>query len=165
LEGGRETLRLSIPPEFERVTFDGEFYGRRFRVVDHRPVTDIPWPPGRRELKVAYQITLDASSGVFRRRLDLPCREVRVRIGGEHLEQVACNLPRTADLVDDLEFASSRADLTTGFTIELKVGSQPINWALYARWSSLVVLGLLAFGTVLYRWRDAQATGRALERR
>jgi hypothetical protein len=152
----RETLRLSIPPEFERVTFDREFYGRRFQVVDHRPVTDIPWPPGPRELKFTYQIPLDANAGLFRRPLDLPCREIRVRVKSEDLKQVTCNLPRIADPDGRLAFATTKPDLPAGFIIELQVGKQPINWRLYARWSSLGVLSLLTFGTVtICRRRDA----------
>ena len=29
------TLRLSIPPEFDKVTFDEEFYGRQFQLAEH----------------------------------------------------------------------------------------------------------------------------------
>lgn len=144
----RITLQLSIPPNFDRVTFRDEFYGRRFRVVDHKPVTDIPWPPGHRELKFVYRIPLEKSAGVFRRRLDLPCGNVRVRVSGENAGQVSCNLPRSANAGDHVEFATNEKGLTAGFNLELQVGKRPIPWMLYARWSSLGALCALAFGTI-----------------
>ena len=48
------TLELSIPPDFERTTFDLEFFGRRFAVVNNKLVTSVPWPPGERELRYTY---------------------------------------------------------------------------------------------------------------
>ena len=43
--GGEVTLRLSIPPEFEKVTFDKEFFGRQFQLNEQRLETQVPWPP------------------------------------------------------------------------------------------------------------------------
>ncbi len=155
----RATLQLSIPPNFDRVTFESEFYGRRFRIVDHKPVTDIPWPPGRRELKFAYHVPLDESSGMLRRSLDLPCGDVRIRVRGENAKQVSCSLPRSAALVDHLEFATNEKHLPTGSTIELQIGKLPIPWMRYARWSSIGVLCLLTVGTItIHRQRDRRAT-------
>ncbi len=37
------TLRLSIPSDFRRTTFEKEFYGRQFTLIDGHLVTDIPW--------------------------------------------------------------------------------------------------------------------------
>jgi hypothetical protein len=82
------TLELSVPPDFDRVTFGSEFYGRRFRIVDHRPVTDIPWTPGERELGFSYRIPISKSGGVFRRPLDMPCRNVLLRVHGKRSELV-----------------------------------------------------------------------------
>lgn len=147
-EEPRATLQLSIPPNFDRVTFATEFYGRRFRIADHRPVTDIPWPPGRRELKFTYRVPLEQSSGMLRRTVDLPCSDVRIRVRGENAKHVSCNLSRSADLIDGVEFATNEKHLPTGFTIELEIGKMPIPWMRYARWSSVGVLCLLTIGTI-----------------
>jgi hypothetical protein len=58
------TLKLSVPANFDRVTFGNEFYGRRFRIVDHQVVTDIPWPPGERELSFTFSLTAFRSRAV-----------------------------------------------------------------------------------------------------
>ena len=86
------TLRLSIPENFDRVTFGSEFHGRRFLIVDHRVVTDIPWPPGDGELKFTYRVPLEGSAGLFRRPLDLPSSNVRIRVRAKDAQQVSCNL-------------------------------------------------------------------------
>jgi hypothetical protein len=159
---GRISLRLSIPSEFERVTFNSEFYGRRFRVVDHQPVTDIPWPPGRRELKYSYPLPLQAGAGVFRRALDLPSNKVQVHVRGEDMTDLSCNLSQRAAVANSLDFIASKNQLSSGFIIELQVGAQPINWLLYARWSSLGVAGLLALATVaIYHRRQYNLVARS----
>ena len=68
--GRATTLRLSIPPNFRRTTFDQEFYGRQFTLFEGHLVTDIPWTPGERELTFTYvlpnedrQSCLAASAG------------------------------------------------------------------------------------------------------
>ena len=48
------TLQLSIPDDFQKVTFQREFFGRRFAVRDGRLVTSLPWEPGTREVKFTY---------------------------------------------------------------------------------------------------------------
>ncbi len=57
------TLQLSIPPNFERTTFQTEFFGRRFCLMGDKLATSIPWPPGQRELKFTY--VLPAQQGFF----------------------------------------------------------------------------------------------------
>jgi hypothetical protein len=159
---GRVSLRLSIPSEFERVTFNSEFYGRRFRVVDHQPTTDIPWPPGRRELKYSYQLPLQTGAGVFRRALDLPSSKVQVKVRSDDMTDVSCNLSQRGAVANGFDFSASKSELSSGFIIELQVGAQPINWMLYARWGSLGVVGLLAVGTAaIYRWRQRNLFARS----
>jgi hypothetical protein len=149
------TLRLSVPANFDRVTFGSEFYGRRFRIVDHQVVTDIPWPPGERELKFTYRIPLENSGGLFRRPLDLPCSKVSLRVRGEEAKKISCNLPSARPGGGETVFASVDEQLRAGYTLELQVGKLPIRWMLYARWSSLGALCVLAFGTIaIHRLRD-----------
>ena len=77
------TLELSIPPDFERTTFDLEFFGRRFAVVNHKLVTSVPWPPGRRELRYTYVLRNTQEVTLWQRPLDLPCSHLTVRVEGK----------------------------------------------------------------------------------
>jgi hypothetical protein len=152
----RVTLRLTIPPNFDRVTFDREFYGRRFGIDDHHPVTDIPWPPGRRELKFMYRIPLENGAGVFHRTLDLPCSDVRIQVRGENAKHLACNLPSVKGThPGEALFAWHGEPLPAGHTIDLRIGEPPFPWIQFARWASIAAVGALAMGTIaLVRYRD-----------
>jgi hypothetical protein len=152
------TLRLSIPENFDRVTFGDEFHGRRFGIVDHRPVTRIPWPPGERELTFTYRIPREESFGLFRRPLDLPSAEVRIRVRGKYAEQISCNLPRASATGDEAVFASADNVLPAGFTVELNLGALPLPWMQYARWGSVAALAaLVAANVVAPRFRRVRS--------
>ena len=73
------TLQLAIPADFQRVTFDSEFFGKRFSLAGGRLVTGIPWPPGRRELTFSYLLGNTQRHYVWQRPLDLPSAE-RARV-------------------------------------------------------------------------------------
>ena len=88
------TLELSIPPDFERTTFDQEFFGRRFAVVNNKLVTSIPWPPGQRELRYTYVLRNTQEVSQWKRPLDLPCSNVTVRVEGKSPNEVRCELLR-----------------------------------------------------------------------
>jgi len=142
------TFWFSIPKNFDRVTFDKEFFGRRFFVVDHRPITEMPWLPGEQELRFTYRVPLVESAGQFRRTLDVPSSDVRVRVHGADQRLVSCNLSR-ADAADGpLMFAAAGEPLARDFTIELQIASLPFPWMQYARWGSIIALALLAGATV-----------------
>ena len=142
------TFWLSIPKNFDRVTFDKEFFGRRFFVVDHRPVTEMPWLPGEQELRFTYRVPLVESAGQFRRTMDVPSSDVRVRVHGADKRLVSCNLPRLDAAEGQLMFAVAGGQLARDFTIELQIASLPFPWMQTARWGSVVVLALLAGATV-----------------
>jgi hypothetical protein len=144
------TLRLSIPEDFDRVTFSKEFYGRRFQIIDHRPVTDIPWPPGERELEFTYCIPLEKLKGQFHRQLDLPSSKIRLCVRGERCESVSCNLPRLSQGADRVLFESVQKTLPTGFLIELEFGGKPFHWTAWARWAAVLMLGALILATRAY---------------
>jgi hypothetical protein len=147
------TLRLSVPPTFDRVTFGSEFYGRRFRIVDHQPVTDIPWPPGERELKFAYRIPIEATGGMFRRSLDTPCRNLTLRVRGTKTDEVSGNLERVDKSPNENVFAAT--ELHAGHTIEMQIGTLPFPWIQYTRWGSLLALAALTVATaIVVRRRD-----------
>lgn len=143
------TLRLAIPPNFDRVTFASEFHGRRFRVVEHQLVTDIPWPPGEREIAFAYQIPLEESAGLFRRVLDLPTEDLAVRVLDGSATNLKCNLVTARRTNHDVLFTASDQLLPASFAVELQIGEPPIPWAKYARWGALTLLGGLILATLL----------------
>jgi hypothetical protein len=148
-DDSRTSLRLSVPPHFERVTFKSEFYGRRFRIVEHQPVTDIPWTPGERELKFSYRIPLEHASATFHRTLDLPSRNITIRARGNQLSEISCSLKSLRQNAYEIVFASDACELPTGYVIELQVGGQPVPWLKFARSGSLVALVLLMFATAI----------------
>lgn len=162
------TFWLSIPQDFDRVTFDKEFFGRRFLVVDHRPVTDLPWMPGTRELRYTYHIPLAENGGKFHRPLDVPTSEICVRLRGTNTNQVSCNLPVVDTGEEQLVYGSSGEGLPESFELELEIGTLPFPWMEYGRWGALLVLVVLAAATAaIYhlRCRRAQSFhGRVNER-
>jgi len=85
------TLRLAIPPEFGRTTFQEEFYGRRFAISDGKLVTGIPWPPGRRELKYTYVAPTETPAYRWNRP-DLPCEALRVCVENAKPGDAVCRL-------------------------------------------------------------------------
>jgi len=160
------TFWLSIPQDFDRVTFDKEFFGRRFLVVDHRPVTDIPWLPGEQELRFTYHVPLTDSACRFRRPLDVPSSDVRVSVRGASAGQVTCNLPPVQTADDEVAFASADGQLPTPFTLELDIGALPIPWAQYARWLALLLLIMPAVAVaVMHRLRSRRAASQPTSRR
>ena len=66
------TLSLSIPEGVSHVTFNQEFDGRNFRLVDGRLVTSVPWTPGKRQLAFVYQLPVEHSQLLFSRPLTFP---------------------------------------------------------------------------------------------
>lgn len=148
------TFWLSIPEDFDRVTFDKEFFGRRFLVVDHRPVTDIPWTPGEKEMRFTYHVPLAESEGRFRRSLDVPTSRIHVRVHGAGAKQVTCNLPPAQAAQGEVDFASDGERLTEPFALDLEFGALPIPWMQYARWGALgMLIALVATTVVVYRLR------------
>jgi hypothetical protein len=152
------TFWLSIPKNFDRVTFDKEFFGRRFLVVDHRPVTDIPWLPGEHELRFTYHVPLIESEGHFHRPLDVPSSKVRVRVRGTSGDQVSCNLPRAPAAAGEMAFASAGGRLPEMFALEFEIGALPFPWMQYARWGALAALVAFVTTTLaIYRHRGCRS--------
>jgi hypothetical protein len=144
------TLQLSIPPSFDRVTFAREFFGRRFRIVDHRLVTDLPWPPGAMELKFTYRIPLEENGGLFRRPLDLASLYTQIRVRTKVPQPIACNLPAAAGVSESVVFGTAQSTrLAAGHVVELQIGGAPIPWGLYARWGAVGSFAALVSATLL----------------
>jgi len=152
------TLRLGLPAGFETVTFAQEFLGRSFLIHDSQLVTDLPWPPGTRDVKFVYRLPVEQRSSVFRRALDLPTDHVTLRVTGQDPTRIACDLPAaSSDREGEIVFAQQGTTLPAGHGIELRMGDLPVRWEAYARWGAVVVLGLLLGGTLFRNRRRSRA--------
>lgn len=143
------TLRLAIPPDFDRTTFHKEFYGRRFSLEAGKLVTTVPWTPGDRELQFTYTLRNEKGSRLWERPLDLPCNHVRVRVDHDNPEEVTCNLtPSSEKNSSRMIFESRETTLPAGYVVRVQLGHLPKPWMAYARWAALAILiGLVAMGS------------------
>ena len=146
------TLELSIPSDFERTTFDQEFFGRRFSVVNNKVVTSIPWQPGERELRYTYILRNTEEALSWKRTLDLPCSNVTVRVEGKSPKEVHCEMLRqiTAD-EKIVVFESAGQELSVGQVLQVELGRLPLPWMNYGKWAAVaIMLGLIAGTSCLY---------------
>ena len=159
------TLQLAIPPQFERTTFDQEFFGRRFRLDRDKLTTGVPWPPGERELKFTYILKSPAWQGHWQRTLDLPCADVRVCVRTATRNEVSCNLGQTSSRqTGELLFQNGGQLLAAGQTINIRFGALPVGWMHYGRWIAaavLLVLIVAAGGAMIRQRRSVKILGRA----
>ncbi len=141
-EGGKPvTLRLAIPSDFDRTTFNKEFFGRRFSLIKEKLITCIPWPPGKRELKFSYVLANDSSHRIWRRPLDLPCRSIQLIVETDNPEEVSCSLgPAHATEDGRVIFQSTETVLPSGQVIQLELGLLPVRWMSSGRWIALLAL-------------------------
>jgi hypothetical protein len=160
------TLQLSIPTNFERTTFDREFYGRRFSVAEGGLITGIAWTPGTRELNFTYVLPREADHPVWQRTLDLPTEAVEVTVRAHESEKVSCDLggPVSSD-GDCFVFRSPAGVLPAGHAIRVRFGAVPFSWRAYAPWLALATLvGLIATAVLTIRLRRAPNAQTASDR-
>jgi hypothetical protein len=144
------TMRLNVPSDFERITFEREKFGREFRVLDGRLVTGIPWTPGQHWLRFTYTLRPEAVRRGWQRPLDAACDSMRVRVKHPRPEEIACSLPSVAGGPPGEKVFESGADvLPAGHVIRVQLGHVPVPWSVYARWGALVVLAGLIAGTAV----------------
>lgn len=147
------TLALSIPDGFERVTFDTEFNGRRFKLRDNQLVTDIAWTPGKREVKFTYHLPIDEGKRVLEWSVNLPCARCRLCVRGEDADRFECNLPRLQGTDHTtVVFESAERTVAGEHVIYLKLGKLPTPWIVYLRWSALLILVALILATAGFRF-------------
>ena len=151
------TLNLTLPPGFDKITFDKEFHGRNFQLKDGCLNTELPWPPGKRELKFSYRIPADQRRVAFSRRLDLPTEETIVHVHGNDIGPVVCNLPSSSSADNYTTFANT-TQLPAGYEIELRLGSVPLGFEAYGRWLAVAVLASLVTASVLAVRSDPNVT-------
>jgi hypothetical protein len=144
------TLRLHIPTDFERVTFEKERFGREFRVIDSQLVTGMPWVPGPHWLRFTYTLRSQSRKGVWQRTLDAPCESLRVRVEDARPGEVVCNLQPAADgPPGDVVFQSRGIVLPVGHEIRVQLGCAPVPWPVYGRWAALLLLAGLIVGVAV----------------
>jgi LPXTG-motif cell wall-anchored protein len=144
------TLRLSMPPDVERTTFEREFYGRRFSVAEGGLVTSIPWTPGERELKYTYVLPFDARLPVWERPLDLPTEDLVVTVRTDKPDEVDCNLQRSApDQPGEIIFRSGADPLAAGEVVRVELAGVPFSWRAHGPWLALATLAALIGGAGL----------------
>jgi len=143
------TLTLSIPSQFSRVTFEKEFYGRRFTVIDDRLVTDVPWEPGVREVNFTYVLPNTDRRRIWKRPLDLPTSRLLVIVRGAKRE-VTSNASR-APTEPDGSVAFAAESLPGGHVVEVALDELPVSWTTYAAWGALLVtIALIVLTIVLH---------------
>jgi hypothetical protein len=146
------TLRLSLPEAMVKLTFDREFHGRNFQLAEKSLTTDLPWRPGKQELKFMYRLPADQQHQQLIRRLDQPTDHVLVRVVAGDTSHVTCNLShKVTGSQGEAVFERSAAGdlLPAGHTIELQLGSLPMGFWDFARAGALVLLCVLLLGTVV----------------
>lgn len=144
------TLTLGIPKDFERIVFDEEAFGRRFQVIGDQLITDIPWPPGTRELAFSYVIPAASDNREWVRTIDLPTDEFELSVNGVASEHVHCDLNRVA--VDDdssVRYLAAKNSLTKGHTVQLQIGKLAVPMIVHARRGALGLLVCGVLGTVI----------------
>ena len=153
------TLELSIPSDFERTTFDQEFFGRRFVVVNNKVVTSIPWQPGERELRYTYIIRNTEEALCWKRPLDLPCSNVTIRVEGKSPKEVRCEILRQTSAGENMVvFESAGQELPAGQVLQIELGRLPLPWMTYGKWAAVaIMLGLIAGTSWLYFRRHRQS--------
>jgi hypothetical protein len=143
------TLRLSLPDGLEKVTFDREFHGRNFQLQDGKLITEIPWPPGSRELKFIYRVPVERTYSALERVLDQPTDHVVVQVMAKDQGSIACNLPKaTSQSGRETIFEHRGTSLPAGYQINLRLGDVPLRFETYARWLAVATLLVLVAGSV-----------------
>lgn len=142
VEGHRPiTLALAIPSNFERCTFDREFYGRRFSAVNSRLVTDIPWTPGLRELTFTYVMENDQPQWAWQRTIDLPCEHLVVIVETEDPQEVSWNVNQKATRsVGRVRFESIERTLPVDSAVCVRLRHLPVPLSAYTPWLGLAGL-------------------------
>lgn len=145
------TLSLTLPEGVAHVTFNKEFDGRNFHLVDGRLVTNVPWPPGKRQVAFIYEVPVENHQLLFQRHLDLPCAQACVAISGAAPKDLVCNLPQvTAPGQVPIGFAADAQMLPASHVLQVQIGQVAVSWLVGARWAALLLLASLLVATT---WR------------
>ncbi|MHB8864639.1 MAG: hypothetical protein ACYC6N_19715 [Pirellulaceae bacterium] len=152
------TLQLSIPSDFQKVTFHQEFFGRSFAMRQGKLVTSIPWEPGKREVKFTYFMRIAHQDRLWQRTVDLPTDELRICIATTAPEQVSSNLePRGSTRragYFEVHFASSKTPLLPQHVVRCQLEELPLPWTWYGKWiAALLLITVILCGSIANRRR------------
>ncbi len=146
------TFCLGIPSDFTRLTFEKEFFGRQFHVIDGQVLTTIPWTPGERWVRFTYTIPNEDARRVWEHRLDVPCEHLLIRVQHERPEEITSNLGGDGDVRQgETVFEFKGEQLAGQEVVQITLGQLPRPWTFYARWSALAVLMGLVMITVVWK--------------
>jgi hypothetical protein len=164
------TLQLSIPTEFQKVTFHNEFFGRSFAIRDGKLVTSVPWEPGKRPLKFTYYLRNAQQQRLWERTLDLPTDALRVRVATSAPDRVTGNLDRRATTqcagYSEVLFTSGSMQLPAQYVVRCALGALRVPWTTYGKWcATLVLLALIASGCIAHRRRRTAIARRVSDAR
>lgn len=146
LSGSAEpvTLQLAVPSQFDRTTFNAEFFGRRFTMAGDKLTTSVPWPPGQRELEYSYTLRYPHWTGRWERPLDAPCSHVRITLRAAQPDEVSGNLPRVSgSTAGEVVFESAGQILPAGHVLQVTIGHAAVPWMRTGRIAAAVALAAL----------------------
>ncbi len=134
------TLALSVPSDFERTTFDLEYFGRRFALVNGQLATSVPWPPGQRELRYTYVVRNTQEVSQWKRPIDLACSRVTVRVEEKAADEVRCPRLRRTSTDDKAVVFESDGELPAGDVLTVQLGRLPLPWMTYGKWAAVALM-------------------------
>ncbi len=147
------TFRLGIPMDFSRLTFEKEFYGRQFHVIDGQVLTTIPWTPGDHWLRFTYTVPNQDARRVWEHPLDIPCDHLVIRVRHERPEEIVSNLGAAAEVTSgEARFEFRGQQLAGQELVKITLGPLPRPWTFYARWTAVALLTGLVTVTICGRW-------------
>ena len=146
------TFHLGIPSDFSRLTFEKEFFGRQFHLIDGQVLTTIPWTPGQRWIRFTYSIPNDESRRVWEHRFDVPCEHAVIRVQHERAEDVASSLGAPSSVQSgEAVFELSKDQLAGIDSIQITLGKLPVPWTSFAKWIAAGILLTLIGSVYLLR--------------
>jgi len=153
------TLALAIPMEFERATFDKEFFGRRFSVGTGGMITHVPWPPGTHELRFTYTLPRTDRRCTWQRSIDLRCQQFQLIVEADPADQVTCNLPAAPFQQPAGRRFCSSTPLEPGHRVEVVIQTRAISPQAAARWAAIALLATAMAAGVTTAWRARRQNG------
>lgn len=141
------TLSLRPLPGFERVVFEDEYLAKSFRVHEGALTTDIPWPPGSREIAITYELPITGRTVTLAKPLDLPCGDVQLvvldvepnSVSGQILSDQTPS-PQASSPAGEFRSDYQGAALPQGHVINLTLSSLPVSPLAYAKWLAIAAL-------------------------
>lgn len=155
------TLRLNIPSDFLKVTFNEEFFGRQFHLVDGALQTEIPWVPGEKKIELTYYLPFETGRLSLRRVLELPSQNVSVSVYRAGIERIECNLTSVPSASDaQASYSSDGRQLPAGHVLAIDLGGLPLPVMAYARWAAAVLLATMIALTIVAQRQGWRFRGR-----